>query len=45
MEQKLKERPFRDPTWDSSHAQTANPDTITDNMLHLQTGVQHRQTE
>jgi hypothetical protein len=37
---KKKERhPETCPTWDQSHAQAANPDTITDATLCLQTGA------
>jgi hypothetical protein len=40
MEQRLKNgHPVTGPPWDPSHAQTPNPDTITDAVLCLQTGA------
>jgi hypothetical protein len=40
VEQRLKERPSRDcPTWDASHVQSPNPDTIVDANKCLLTGA------
>jgi hypothetical protein len=36
-----KHHPVNSPTWDLSHGQAPNPDTITDAMLCLQTGASH----